>query len=82
MIRTYIGAAMRNAHYEIIEQQDAPYYGEIPGLPGVMATGDTLENCRENLEDALDHWVTLGLQLGHSLPAVDGVLLESLRTSA
>jgi len=33
MIQTYIDAAMRQAHYELI-QDDEPYYGEIPELPG------------------------------------------------
>lgn len=72
MIRSYIDAAMRHAHYEIIDQPGEPYYGEIPGLQGVMAVGATLEDCRANLEDALDGWITLGLQLGHELPEVDG----------
>lgn len=82
MIRAYIGAAMRHAHYEIIEQPGTPYCGEIPGLSGVMATGETLEQCRENLEDALDQWIALGLQLGHELPSVDGISVQQLRSSA
>lgn len=82
MIRAYIDNAMRHAHYEMIEQEGTPYYGEIPELPGVMATGETLERCRENLEDALDQWIALGLQLGHELPPIDGVRLQQLRTSA
>lgn len=72
MIRTYIQAAMGQAHYELIDQPGQPYYGEIPGLPGVMATGATLEECRQNLEDALDAWLVLGIQLGHSLPDIGG----------
>ena len=36
MIQTYIDAAMRQARYELI-QDDEPYYGEIPELPGVWA---------------------------------------------
>ena len=82
MIRSYIDAALRHAHYEMIEQAGTPYYGEIPNLSGVMATGETLEQCRENLEDALDQWIALGLQLGHQLPSMDGIELQQLRTSA
>ena len=79
MIRTYIQTAMKRAHYELIDQPKTPYYGDIPGLPGVLATGATLEECRENLEDALDAWLVLGLQLGHSIPEIDGVRPERLK---
>lgn len=82
MIRTYIDNAMKHAHYEIIAQTNEPYYGEIPGLQGVLATGQTLEECRANLEDALDAWLMLGLQLGHSIPEMDGVALERLKVTA
>lgn len=82
MIRSYIEAAMRQAHYEIIDQPGMPYYGEIPGLDGVLACGATLEECRANLEDALDAWLALGLQMGHPIPAVGGVALDQLKVSA
>ena len=36
MLIEYIKAAMRNAHYEIIAD-DNSYYGEIPGFDGVYA---------------------------------------------
>jgi len=81
MIRAFIQAAMRHAHYEQIDQPGDPYYGEIPSLEGVVACGATLEQCRENLEDALDAWVVLGLQLGHAIPEIDGVTLESLKVA-
>ena len=82
MIRAYIDSAMRQAHYEFIDQPETTYYGEIPGLDGVLACGATLEECRANLEDALDAWLALGLQLGHPLPEVGGVSMEPLRAHA
>jgi predicted RNase H-like HicB family nuclease len=81
MLREYIEAAMRRAHYELIDQPDQPYYGEIPGLDGVFATGETLEQCRANLEDALDAWLALGLQLGHPIPDIEGIRIERLRAA-
>lgn len=44
MMREYIQAAMNNAHYEVIEDEE-PYYGEILELQGVWASGKTLEEC-------------------------------------
>jgi predicted RNase H-like HicB family nuclease len=82
MIREYIDAAMRLARYEMIDQPGDTYYGEIPGLDGVMACGATLEECRSNLEDALDGWLVLGLQLGHPIPAVGEASLAPLQKSA
>ncbi|KUK98384.1 MAG: hypothetical protein XE10_2081 [Methanoculleus marisnigri] len=38
MILEYINAALEHANYEIIED-DEPYYGEIPELPGLQPAG-------------------------------------------
>ncbi len=81
MIRGYIKVAMRRAHYELIDQPGQRYYGEIEGLQGVMGTGATLEECRENLEDGLDAWIVLGLQLGHPIPEIDGISLNRLEAT-
>jgi len=40
MLTAYIQAAMRLAHYEILE--DETFYAEIPGFQGVFANADTL----------------------------------------
>ena len=74
MLTAYIRAAMRHAHYEILE--DRTYYGEISGFQGVYANTDTLEACREELQEVLEGWIILGLRLGHSLPEVDGLRLD------
>ncbi len=81
MIRTYIEAAMRKAHYELIDQPGRRYCGEIEPLQGVMGSGTSLEECRQDLEDALDGWIVLGLQLGHPIPEIDGISLNRLKAS-
>ena len=48
MFSEYIHAALSKATYEIIDDPE-PFYGEVPELRGVWATGETLEECRENL---------------------------------
>lgn len=52
MLRDYIRVALEHAHYEFIED-DEPFYGEVPELKGVWATGETLEACRSNLESTI-----------------------------
>jgi predicted RNase H-like HicB family nuclease len=73
MLTTYITAAMRRAKYKILE--DNTYYGEIPGFRGVLANAETLEVCREELQEVLEDWILLGIKLGHDLPVIDGMRL-------
>ncbi len=68
MLTQYIQAAMRRAVYEILS--DGTFYGEISGFQGVYANAETLEGCREELQEVLEGWIVLGLRLGHTLPSV------------
>jgi predicted RNase H-like HicB family nuclease len=78
MIREYIEAAMALAKYEIIKDED-PYYGEIPGLEGVWASGKTLEECRRNLVDVLDGWIVVRLKKGLPVPQIGNYQVEELK---
>jgi predicted RNase H-like HicB family nuclease len=67
MIREYIDTALRLAHYEIIDDEE-PFFGEVPGLQGVWATGRTLEECRRNLAEVIDGWLLVRLSRGLLIP--------------
>ena len=69
MICEYIEAALQHAHYELISDEE-PYYGEVPELQGVWATGKSLEECRQNLADVVDGWVLIRLARGLPIPPV------------
>jgi len=56
MLTAYIKAAMRTATYEILAD-DKSFYGEITGFDGVYANADTLEACRDELEEVLEEWI-------------------------
>lgn len=73
MLTNYIQAAMRQAKYELLE--DGTFYGSIPSCKGVWSSEDSLERCREDLQEALEGWIILGLRHGHSFPEIDGVNL-------
>ena len=81
MLLDYLRAAMEQAHYEILEDEE-PYYGEIAGLQGVWATGTNLESCRRNLMAALEDWVFFSIYRGEDVPAIGDVGLELPRKSA
>ena len=76
MLTKYIDAAMRRAVYEILSD-DGSFYGEIPELRGVYANEDTLEKCRDELQSGLEGWIILGLELGHTIPELDGINLNA-----
>jgi predicted RNase H-like HicB family nuclease len=80
LIIEYIEAALSHARYEIIKD-DEPFYGEIPGLKGVWATGKTLEECRNNLRQVIDGWIIVRLRKNLPIPPVDGYTIEELTRS-
>jgi predicted RNase H-like HicB family nuclease len=65
---------MRLAKYEILSD-DGIFYGEIPGFDGVYANADTLEACRDELEEVLEEWILFRISRNLSLPIVDGIEL-------
>ena len=71
MLTEYIKAAMYKATYEIIDDPE-PFYGEIPELQGVWATGKTLEACRDDLMSSLEDWIAFRLRTGRSIPTIGG----------
>ena len=80
MLTQYIERAMGCAHYEIMENKR--FWGEIPGLQGVWAEGETLEQCRETLREVLESWLLIGLRKGHAIPVVDGIDLNERAEAA
>jgi predicted RNase H-like HicB family nuclease len=76
MFGEYIQAAMERATYEIIDNPE-PFYGEVPELEGVWATGKTLEECRKELQSVIEGWIALKLRLGHPIPAIGGHIISA-----
>lgn len=74
MLTQYIQSAMHRASYEILEDQT--FYAEIPGLEGVYANAETLEQCRDQLREVLEGWIILGLRMGQEIPELDGINLN------
>ena len=69
MLTEYLQAAMRKAKYEILDG-DEGFYGEIPGFQGVWANAKTLEECRNELSEALETWILFRISRGMKVPAV------------
>lgn len=55
LVSEYVYSAMAKARYQVLE--DGSYYGDVFLCPGVWATGDTVEQCRDALQDVLVEWL-------------------------
>lgn len=75
MLTKYIQAAMHQAKYKILSDDDS-FYGEIVDFQGVWANTDTLETCREELAEVLEEWILLRVSRNLPLPIVDGIELS------
>ena len=75
MLSKYILSAMKKARYEILKD-DNTYYGDIPGFKGVYANADTLEDCREDLEEVLEEWLFLRISRNLPIPEIEGIKLK------
>jgi predicted RNase H-like HicB family nuclease len=79
VLSEYVENAMAQALYEKLE--DDTFAGRIPICKGVIAFGNTLRECENELRSTLEDWILLGLKLGHSLPIIGGIDLNMEPTS-
>ena len=77
MLVEFVEAAMNHASYDKLETGE--YYGEIPACPGVWATGKTLEECRQELQEVLEDWLLLKLRDGDKIPVIERINLNLRR---
>ena len=66
MLIEFINKKLKEAEYKLLK--DRSYFGEIPGLNGVWANSENLEDCRKELKEVLEDWFLLKLKTGDSIP--------------
>lgn len=74
MLTRYLRAALHRAAYKALD--DGSFFGEIPGFDGVWANANTLEACREELEEVLEEWILFRVSRQLPLPTVDNIELR------
>jgi predicted RNase H-like HicB family nuclease len=72
MLKKYFDIFLRHAKYEIL-QDDGLFYGEIPECNGVYANANSLEGCREQLEEVLKEWILFRINKNLPLPIIESV---------
>ncbi|MFZ3148684.1 MAG: type II toxin-antitoxin system HicB family antitoxin [Methanothrix sp.] len=65
---------MKLAEYDTLE--DGSYVATVEGLQGIIAIGDTIEECRKDLIEVIDGWIALRLRLGDSIPLIKGISIN------
>jgi predicted RNase H-like HicB family nuclease len=79
MIREYVEKALRSARYDKLE--DDTFYGEVPRLRGVLATGQTLEECRTQLAEVVEEWVLVRVAKGLTVPPLGKIEVRVKKAS-
>ena len=74
ILSEYVEQAMAQGSYDKLK--DGTFTGRIRSCKGVIAFGNTLRECEEELRSTLEEWILLGLKLGHTLPVIGGIDLN------
>lgn len=80
MLIEYVEEALRRARYEVIDDEE-PYYGEVPELKGAWATGKTLEECRQNLNDVIEGWILISLRRDLAIPKLGECEIKEVKVA-
>ena len=72
--KEYVKEVLQKAEYK-----EDPAIGCIvaiaPVLHGCMTQGENFEQARDNLIDAIELWITVGLRQGEKIPEINGARL-------
>ncbi|MFH1673555.1 MAG: type II toxin-antitoxin system HicB family antitoxin [Pseudomonadota bacterium] len=74
MLIEYINKAMSKAVYDKLG--DSSFSGKIPQCPGVVAFGETLYQCQQELRSSLEGWLIVKIRHGDRLPVVGRINLN------
>lgn len=71
--------AFRRARYDTLE--DGTFYGEVSRLRGVLATAETLEDCRNQLAEVGEEWVLVRLAKSLAVPSLGKIEVKVKKAS-
>ena len=74
MLIDYINKAMSKAVYDKLE--DGSFCGKISQCPGVIAFGETLYRCEQELRSSLEGWLIVKIRHGDNLPVMGKINLN------
>ena len=64
----------------IIQKDGVGFHGFVPSLPGCHTYGDTVEEVRKNIKEAVTGWIETSAALGWDIPTDEGMeTIESIK---
>ena len=71
---------MKTLTYRTIIEKDGKYYhGYVPALPGCHTQGDTIEETRKNLREAMEGILLVMKKFGDPIPTDEGIeIIETI----
>ena len=76
-ISRYLDAALKLAEYT--RDENGVIIAEAPGISGFFSQGNSFEEARENLRDAVEGNMLLSQQLGWDIPGISDTRIPSSR---
>ena len=70
----YLRAALACAEYEL---EDGAVIASVPGAIGFYSAGDSRDEARDNLLDAIEGNILIALQMGWDIPQIPGVEIKT-----
>jgi antitoxin HicB len=66
----------------IIQKDGKGFHGFVPSLPGCHTYGDSVEEVRANIKQAVQGWVEASLEQGWEIPSDEGIeAIDSVQIS-
>ncbi len=69
--KNYVNEILKTAEYRK-DSENGSVVAIASVLPGCMTQGNNFEEARDNLIDAIELWITVGLKEGEEMPAING----------
>ena len=77
VVENYVAAAIELA--EVTRLESGTFAATVPGCPGIVACGEDVHLCAEELYRRLQQWALVSLTRGNRLPMIGGIDLNADR---
>lgn len=74
--KDYVKEILKTAEYKK-DSEIGCIVAVVHVLPGCLTQGANFEEARDNLIDAIELWITVGLREGDEIPLVNGIKLAT-----
>jgi predicted RNase H-like HicB family nuclease len=66
----------------IYTAEEGGYVAEVPSLKGCLVQGETINDCLNELEIVIEHWLETAKKNNQTIPSIDSIINNIRRISA